>query len=79
MRLEASLAINAKSGKKKSKKETALAGSNPCNIPEDEIPFDIPENWCWCRLGEIFETTSGTTPQSKNPIYYLEGTPNFKL
>ena len=25
---------NAKSGKKKSKKETALAGSNPCDIPE---------------------------------------------
>lgn len=44
---------NAKSGKKKSKKETALAGSNPCDITEDEIPFDIPENWCWCRLGEI--------------------------
>lgn len=44
---------NAKSGKKKSKKETASAGSNPCDINEDEIPFDIPENWCWCRLGEI--------------------------
>ena len=22
-------------------------------ITEDEIPFDIPESWCWCRLGEI--------------------------
>ena len=44
---------NAKSGKKKSKKETALAGSNPCDITEDEIPFEIPESWCWCRLGEI--------------------------
>ena len=80
LRLEASLAINAKSGKKKSKKETALAGSNepaarsarklyesslsrlanPCDIKEDEIPclptgrpFDIPESWCWCRLGDI--------------------------
>ena len=65
---------NAKSGKRKSKKETALAGSNPCDITEDEIPFEIPENWCWCRLGEVFETTSGTTPQSKNPIYYNNGT-----
>lgn len=65
---------NAKSGKRKSKKETALAGSNPCDIIEEEIPFDIPENWCWCRLGEVFETTSGTTPQSKNPIYYNNGT-----
>ena len=49
---------NAKSGKKKSKKETALAGSNPCDIKEDEIPFDIPENWCWCRLGEICSSFS---------------------
>ena len=38
---------NAKSGKRKSKKETALAGSNPCDITEEEIPFEIPENWCW--------------------------------
>ena len=44
---------NAKSGKRKSKKETALAGSNPCDITEEEIPFDIPENWCWCHLGEL--------------------------
>ena len=22
-------------------------------ITEDEIPFDIPENWCWVRLGDI--------------------------
>jgi len=35
LRLEASLAINAKSGKRKSQKETALAGSNPCDITED--------------------------------------------
>ena len=44
---------NAKSGKRKSKKETALAGSNLCDIKEEEIPFEIPESWCWCRLGEI--------------------------
>ena len=61
LRLEASLAINAKSGKRKSKKETALAGSNPCDITEEEIPFEIPENWCWCRLGEIIDTNIGLT------------------
>ncbi|MBO5236839.1 MAG: hypothetical protein J6B32_07000 [Spirochaetaceae bacterium] len=31
---------NAKSRKKKSKKETALAGSNPCDIPENESGLD---------------------------------------
>lgn len=69
---------NAKSGKKKAKKETALAGSNPCgNIPEDEIPFEVPESWCWCRLGDLFITSSGTTPASKNPDYYVNGTINW--
>ena len=56
---------NAKSGKKKSKKETALAGSNPCDIPEDEIPFDIPENWCWCRLIDVLKDkpSNGISPK----------------
>ena len=22
-------------------------------ISDDEIPFDLPDNWCWCRLGEV--------------------------
>lgn len=22
-------------------------------VSDDEIPFDLPDNWCWCRLGEI--------------------------
>ena len=59
---------NAKSGKRKSKKETALAGSNPCDISNDEIPFDIPENWCWCRLGEIvpFGVCQNAEPQEIN-------------
>lgn len=38
---------------------TPSAGSNAARnarfapITEEEILFDIPENWCWCRLGEI--------------------------
>lgn len=33
---------------KKIKKEKPLPP-----IAEDEIPFDIPENWVWCRLGDL--------------------------
>ena len=68
---------NAKSGKKKSKKKTALAGSNPCDISDDEIPFDIPENWCWCRLGEICKLIDGEkVKEVKLPLLdakYLRG------
>ena len=69
LRLEASLAINTKSGKRKSKKETALAGSNQCDIKEDEIPFEIPESWCWCRLGEIVSILGDG----------IHGTPNYDI
>lgn len=61
---------NAKSGKKKSKKETALAASNPCDILEDQIPFEISENWCWCRLVDLGITNTGTTPSKNNPEYF---------
>ena len=26
---------------------------------EDEIPFEVPEGWAWCRLGEICELKGG--------------------
>lgn len=32
-------------------------------ITEDEIPFEIPESWVWCRLGEI--TTYGSSQKSE--------------
>ena len=63
---------NAKSGKRKSKKETALAGSNPCDITEEEIPFEIPENWCWCRLSEYLDIRDGT---HDSPKFYDNGIP----
>ena len=34
-------------------------------ITEDEIPFELPEGWGWCRLGEICVfITKGTTPKT---------------
>lgn len=26
---------------------------------DEEIPFDIPDNWCWCRLGSIASVLGG--------------------
>ena len=39
---------------KKLKKEKELPP-----ITEDEIPFEIPEHWAWCRLGEICSIKGG--------------------
>ena len=44
---------------------------------DDEIPFEIPQGWEWERIGNIFETTSGSTPLSRNPDYYKNGNINW--
>lgn len=41
-------------------------------ITEDEIPFDIPENWVWCRLGDVIDVRDGT---HETPKYYTSGVP----
>jgi type I restriction enzyme S subunit len=43
-------------------------------ITEDEIPFEIPENWCWVRLGEIGSWVAGATPNRAKKEYYFKGT-----
>ena len=57
---------------------TPSAGSNAARnacfapITEDEIPFDIPENWCWCRLGEICnEIKRGKSPKYADKSNFL--------
>ena len=32
----------------------------------DEIPFEIPENWAWCRLGNLIKISSGDGLVSKD-------------
>ena len=43
-------------------------------IPEDEIPFEIPESWEWCKLGWIGTWGAGATPAKGNPEFYDKGT-----
>lgn len=57
---------------KKLKKEKELPPIKP-----EEIPFEIPENWVWCRLGEICtKIGSGSTPKGSN--YTTKGKPFFR-
>ena len=34
----------------------------------DEVPFEIPDSWCWCRLGSIIQIESGKGLTSKQMI-----------
>ncbi len=43
-------------------------------ISEDEIPFEIPESWEWCKLGWIGDWGAGATPAKGNPDFYNNGT-----
>lgn len=51
---------------KKLKKEKELPP-----ITEDEIPFEIPEYWAWCRLGEISNIQRGSSPRPKGDSRYF--------
>lgn len=60
-------------GEKKLKKEKELTP-----ISADEIPFEIPEHWAWCRLGEIFEIVRGSSPRPKgDPRYWSNDRTTF--
>ena len=45
---------------------------------EIEAPYELPEGWKWCRLGEVADWGSGGTPSRKNPEYYQGSIPWIK-
>lgn len=50
---------------RKVKKEKPLP-----EIKLDEVPFDIPDNWMWVRLGDCGATVTGNTPSTSHPEFY---------
>ena len=45
-----------------------LDGAERCI--DDEIPFEIPETWAWCRLGQLTKLiTKGSSPQWQGVSY----------
>ena len=41
---------------------------------DDEIPFEIPENWTWCRLNELCKKIgAGSTPTGGKAVYVSDG------
>ena len=56
--------------KTRAKKPVPVVASE---IEEEEIPFEVPESWCWCHLGEIFKVTMGQSPEGSNVGEEKEG------
>lgn len=44
------------------------------SIKEIKVPYDIPENWEWAKLGSIGIWNSGATPPKSNCSYYSSST-----
>ena len=51
-------------------------GTNCIDIT-DEIPFDLPCNWCWCRFSNIVSMTIGKTPARGEQTYWINGKYNW--
>lgn len=69
-----------KAAKERLVKEGSIKKEKPLlPISEDEIPFDIPDNWLWVRLGEISSITSGGTPSRTVSTYWNGDIPWVKI
>jgi type I restriction enzyme S subunit len=51
----------------------AIKSSTFSPIEEHELPFAIPCNWLWTRLGTIGDWGSGSTPSRSNPDHFGGG------
>lgn len=65
--------LNSSASLGRRKKEKTLPSIKP-----EEIPFEIPENWVWCRLGEITDIQRGSSPRPKgDPRYFSKSKTNY--
>ena len=59
-------------------KEKKLKREKRESQPIEEVTFEIPEGWVWCRLGEIGIWGSGVTPSRNKKEYYDGNIPWLK-
>ena len=59
-----------KEGKIKRSKKSAKTSDTP---HYGNVPFEIPDNWVWCRLEDIANIGTGATPNRLNKEYYNNG------
>ena len=64
-----------KEGKIKRSKKTAKTSDTP---HYENVPFDVPESWVWCKIEDIGEVITGNTPSKDKVEYYGGNIPFFK-
>ena len=42
---------------------------------DEEIPFEVPKDWRWCRVRDLGLTETGTTPPKSNPNFFGDHIP----
>ena len=42
-------------------------------VPRDEIPYEVPENWCWVKYESVIENVSSSNKKIKQKDYLKEG------
>ena len=53
--------------------EKPADGKGEAKCIEGEIPFEIPEEWSWARLGQLIATCGGKTPSKANEAFWEGG------
>ncbi len=63
-----------KAEKQKLIKEKKIRKEKPLPpITKEEIPFELPDGWVWCRITELFRVLSTNGKQIKNKDYLNKG------
>lgn len=68
-------------GKKKEKELTPEEKLQQALVPIDEQPYEIPENWCWCKVGALsslhrgvsYKKSDAHSVRQKNDCIVLRG------
>ena len=60
-----------KEGKIKRSKKSAKTSDTPHY--QQDVPFEVPNNWVWCKLEDIVSFGGGKTPSMDNKEYWSNG------
>ena len=50
--------------------QVSTPNKNVTPIVDEEIPFDIPSSWKWCKFGELVDCSMGKTPPRAEPVWW---------